>query len=36
VTDGVHLHTVLCKDAEAFDRIRTALDSRGLLYRTNP
>lgn len=36
VTDGVHLHTVLCKDAEAFDRIRTALDNRGLLYRTNP
>ncbi|MDD2440853.1 MAG: transcription repressor NadR [Eubacteriales bacterium] len=36
VTDGVHLHTVLCKDAEAFDRIKAALDDRGLLYQTNP
>lgn len=33
MTDGVHLHTLLCPDAETFRRIEEALRQKGLLYR---
>ena len=33
MTGGVHLHTLHCSDAEGFQRIKKALDEKGLLYR---
>lgn len=33
LTDGVHLHTISCADAAAFDSITAALDAHGFLYR---
>ena len=33
MTGGVHLHTLHCPDADSFDRIRQALDEKGILYR---
>lgn len=33
LTEGVHLHTVLCPDQEAANRARQALEQLGLLYR---
>ena len=33
LTGGVHLHTIRCPDAEAFERIRDALAAAGLLYQ---
>ncbi|RKI70140.1 transcription repressor NadR [bacterium 1xD42-67] len=33
LTEGVHLHTVLCPDQEAAGRVRAALDALGLLYQ---
>jgi transcriptional regulator of NAD metabolism len=33
VTNGIHLHTVLCPDEEAFQRILDALDREGILYK---
>ncbi len=33
MTGGVHLHTLLCRDKAAFDRIQAELQSRGLLYQ---
>ena len=33
MTGGVHLHTLHCPDAESFQRIKKALDEKGLLYR---
>ena len=33
MTGGVHLHTLRCPDKEAFERVRDALDSKGMLYR---
>lgn len=32
ITDGVHLHTVICPDKETFDRIVQALKSAQVLY----
>ena len=32
LTGGLHLHTVSCPDAEAFARIKSALQEQGLLY----
>ena len=31
LTDGVHLHTLLCPDEAAFQRVRAALDGAGFL-----
>ena len=33
MTGGVHLHTLHCPDAASFERIRSALEEQGLLYR---
>lgn len=33
LTEGVHLHTVLCPDSAAADRVRTALEQLNLLYQ---
>lgn len=33
MTGGVHLHTLHCPDADSFERIRQALDEKGILYR---
>ena len=33
MTGGVHLHTLHCPDAGSFERIRQALDEKGILYR---
>ena len=33
LTEGVHLHTVLCPDREAAQRVREALERLDLLYR---
>ena len=33
LTEGVHLHTVLCPDQEAAGRVRAALEALGLLYQ---
>ena len=33
LTEGIHLHTVLCPDQPAADRVRRALDEAGFLYR---
>ena len=33
LTEGVHLHTVLCPDREAADRVRGALERLDFLYR---
>ena len=33
LTGGVHLHTIACKDAATFDRIRGKLAKLGLLYQ---
>ena len=32
LTEGVHLHTVLCPDEAAFDRVRAALREKGFLW----
>ena len=32
LTDGVHLHTIACRDAAAFETIRAALARQSLLY----
>ena len=32
LTDGVHLHTLDCPDAECFERTRRQLEQEGLLY----
>lgn len=32
LTDGVHLHTVGCRDSTAFEAIRASLEAQGLLY----
>jgi len=32
LTEGVHLHTVLCPDQQAADRVREALARAGILY----
>ncbi len=31
LTDGIHLHTLLCPDAESFARVRRELDAAGFL-----
>lgn len=31
LTDGIHLHTLLCPDEEAFQRVRSALKDTGIL-----
>ena len=33
MTGGVHLHTLHCPDAGTFQRIKKALDEKGILYR---
>ena len=33
VTDGIHLHTILCPDQATLQRIITALDEAGILYQ---
>lgn len=33
LTEGVHLHTVLCPDQDAVNRIQTALERLGFLYQ---
>ena len=33
LTEGIHLHTVLCPDQEAADRVREALAQLGVLYQ---
>ena len=33
LTEGVHLHTVLCPDQAAAERVRAALESLGILYQ---
>ena len=35
ITDGIHLHTIQCPDQETYQRIITALDVAGILYRTD-
>lgn len=32
LTDGVHLHTLLCPDEAAFERVRAGLREKGFLY----
>lgn len=32
LTDGIHLHTLLCPSEEAFERVKALLAKRGLLY----
>lgn len=32
LTDGVHLHTIACKDQETLDRIMNALKENGILF----
>ena len=32
LTDGLHLHTIQCKDEEVYKKIIEALDQRGFLY----
>ena len=32
LTDGVHLHTIACRDREAFERITRQLGALGILY----
>lgn len=34
ITDGIHLHTILCPDKATLQRIITALDAAGILYKT--
>ncbi len=36
LTDGLHLHTISCPDAETFSTIQGALQMQGLLYRGEP
>ncbi len=33
LTEGVHLHTLLCPDQEAAERVRAALEQLGFLYQ---
>jgi len=33
LTTGIHLHTVICRDGEHFERLRQALDTAGYLFR---
>ena len=33
LTGGIHLHTLRCPSEEAFQRVRTALDEAGLLWK---
>ena len=35
LTEGIHLHTVLCPDEEAFARVRSALQALGILLDEN-
>ena len=35
LTDGIHLHTLLCPDAAAFERTKTALRALGMLLEEN-
>lgn len=32
LTDGVHIHSIFCKDEETFVKIKQALQQKGLLY----
>ncbi len=32
MTGGVQLHTLHCPDAESFDRIKKALEEKGIVY----
>ncbi|NLT57793.1 MAG: transcription repressor NadR [Clostridiales bacterium] len=33
LTEGIHLHTVLCSDQGAYDRVRAALETLGILLQ---
>mgnify|MGYP005816864609 CR=1 FL=1 len=33
LTEGIHLHTVLCPDEQAAERVRSVLSRAGILYR---
>ena len=33
LTDGVHLHTIICKDEEHFNRVKEALKEKNFLYQ---
>ncbi|MGI6004918.1 MAG: transcription repressor NadR [Christensenellales bacterium] len=33
LTDGIHLHTIACRDEAAFERIAAALDGAGILLK---
>ena len=33
LTDGIHLHTLKCKDEETFNRVEEALKEAGLLFQ---
>ena len=35
ITNGIHLHTIHCRDEMTFRRIIAALDQQGLLYKTD-
>ncbi len=35
LTEGMHLHTILVKDEQAFERIKAQLDNLGILIETN-
>ncbi|MGX7419502.1 3H domain-containing protein [Carnobacterium gallinarum] len=34
LTDGIHLHTIACKDQETFKKIRVALEELDVLYQS--
>lgn len=36
LTDGIHLHTLLCPDVEAYERVLAELEREGLLLEQNP
>lgn len=33
LTGGVHLHTIVCRDADAFESVKAALERKSMLYR---
>lgn len=35
LTDGIHLHTILCQDEAAYQRVLTALQKKHLLFEKN-
>lgn len=35
LTQGVHIHTVLCADKESYQAVKEALSQKGLLYQNN-